>query len=255
MQNTLKGWLVPNTVTPDPNDMILVLQSAGRKGFDDIIDEMLLEDTGLRRETLVHVVSLFQRMVARLLMNGYNVNSDLFYAVPRFTGVVEDGVWNPAKNGIYVSFTQDKLVREEVAKTRVEILGRKDNTMYILGIEDCKTGLKNGTVSPGYNVFVRGSKLKVTGTDASVGVTLTRASDNGVVKLEPYQVVVNNPSEVQLLLPPDLIAGDYTLTITTQYSQNVLLKTPRSVSWPVTVGTPATPDTPEGGDPDNDLII
>ena len=251
--------MVLNTVTPDPNDLILVLQSAGRKGFDDIIDEMLLEDTGLRRETLVHVVSLFQRIVARLLMNGYNVNSDLFYAVPRFTGVVENGVWNSAKNGIYVSFTQDKLVREEVAKTRVEIQGRKDNTMYILGVEDCKTGLKNGTVSPGYNVFVRGSRLKVAGTDASVGVTLTRGSDSAVIKLEPYRIVVNNPSEVQLLLPPDLTDGEYTLTLTTQYSNTrVLLKTPRSVSWPVTVdtaGTPDTPDTPEGGDPDNDLIV
>ena len=51
-------------------------------------------------------------------MNGYNVNTGLFYAVPRFTGIVEKGLWNPLKNGIYVSFIQDKVLREEIAKPK-----------------------------------------------------------------------------------------------------------------------------------------
>ena len=50
-------------------------------------------------------------------MNGYNVNTGLFYAVPRFTGLIEGGRWNPEKNSIYVSFNQDKVLREEIAKT------------------------------------------------------------------------------------------------------------------------------------------
>ena len=53
MQNVLKGWLIDNTVTTDDlNDKILQLESAGKADFDDIIDEMLKEDTGLRIETL-----------------------------------------------------------------------------------------------------------------------------------------------------------------------------------------------------------
>ena len=91
MLNKLKGWLAPNTVTKDPNDRILVLDAAGKVGIDKIIEEMRSEDTGLRPETLTHVVSLYDRVVARLLMNGYQVNTGLFYAVPRFTGVIEGG--------------------------------------------------------------------------------------------------------------------------------------------------------------------
>lgn len=30
MANTLKGWLADNTVTADPNDKILVLESTGQ---------------------------------------------------------------------------------------------------------------------------------------------------------------------------------------------------------------------------------
>lgn len=46
-------------------------------------------------------------------------------------GVVEGGVWNKENNSIYVSFTQDKALREAIAKTVVEILGEKSNIMYI----------------------------------------------------------------------------------------------------------------------------
>jgi hypothetical protein len=50
MQNVLKGWLVDNTVTTDDlNDKILQLESAGSADFDDIISEMLKEDTVSKR--------------------------------------------------------------------------------------------------------------------------------------------------------------------------------------------------------------
>ena len=32
MQNKLKGWIVPNSVTKDPNDKILILDAAGNVG-------------------------------------------------------------------------------------------------------------------------------------------------------------------------------------------------------------------------------
>ena len=126
MQNVLKGWLIDNTVTTDDlNDKILQLESAGKADFDDIIDEMLKEDTGLRIETLRHSVSLYNRVVARLILSGYSVNTGLFRAVAKFLGIVEGGVWNKEKNSIYVSVTQDKGLREEIAQTSVSILGTK----------------------------------------------------------------------------------------------------------------------------------
>ena len=171
MANTLKGWLADNTVTADPNDKILVLESTGKADINKVYEEMLNEDTGLRIETIVHVTTLYERICARLLMNGWQLNTGLFYAVPRFTGVVESGKWNPEKNSIYVAFNQDKVIREEIAKTIVHILGEKADVMYILEVEDRKTGLKDGTVTPGRNLFVRGANLKVIG-DKAVSVPL-----------------------------------------------------------------------------------
>ena len=250
MLNTLKGWLADNSVTTDnKDDKILLLESSGKAGLEQIYKEMKEEDTGLRMETIVHVVTLFLRVVMRLILNGYSVNTGIFRAGAQFGGGVEKGQWNPATNSVYVSFTQEKLLREEIAKTKVEILGTKANVIYILEVEDRKTGLKDGTATPGRNFFVRGSHLKVVGSNPAVGVTLTDSTGN-VTKLVDDELSINKPSELTLLLPAGLKDDTYTLTVCTQYSQSAqLLKEPRSVSTTIVVGTPSG-----GGEDDRPVI-
>ena len=237
MANTLKVWMAPNTVTSDPKDKIFILETTGKADIDKIYEEMRAEDTGLRPETIVHVVTLFERVCARMLMNGWQLNTGLFYAVPRLLGLVDGGKWNPEKNNIYVALTQDKVIREEIAKTSIHILGEKAEVMFIVETEDRKTGLKDGTMTPGRNFFVRGANLKVAGDDESVGVTLTNTTTKAVVKLDDDMITKNNPSELTLLIPADLTDGDYLLTVCTQFGTgNHLLKTPREVSVDVHVG-------------------
>ena len=95
MQNKLRGWLADNSLTTDPKDRILVLESAGNAGHDEIYKEMREEDTGLRQETLVHVVTLYERIVARFLMNGFSVNTGLFHT--SFYGNYRKGHLEPRK--------------------------------------------------------------------------------------------------------------------------------------------------------------
>lgn len=237
MANTLKAWIVPNTVTTDPNDKILVLETTGKADINKVYNEMRAEDTGLRPETIVHVVTLYERICARLLLNGWQLNTGLFYAVPRLTGLVEGGRWNSDKNNIYVAFNQDKVIREEIAKTSVSILGEKGDVMYIVEVEDRKTGLKDGTLSPGRNFFVRGANLKITGTDEAVGISLRNTADDTIIRLDEDMITTNKPSELTLLIPGDLAEGNYELTVTTQFAGgNNTLKAPRSVSFPVHYG-------------------
>ena len=201
-----------------------------------------LEDTGLREETLRHSISLYNRIITRLILNGVSVNTGLFYAVARLTGVVEGGVWNKETNSIYVVFNQGKELREEIAKTSVEILGEKSNVMYILETEDRKTKLRDGSAT------VRGAMLKVTGDNEAVGVSLTD-SKGVVTKLEDDMIATNKPSELTLLIPSELVDGEYTLTITTQYTSGALLKSPRSASTTLWIG-----GKPTDGEDDRPVI-
>lgn len=163
----------------------------------------------------------------------------MFYAVPRFTGLIEGGRWNPEKNSIYVSFNQDKVLREEIAKTQVVIQGEKNDVMYILETEDKKTQLKDGSMTPGRNFVIRGSYIKVVGDDASVGITFRNKANDTVTKLAEDMFATNNPSELIFLVPTELTDGEYELTITTQYTKNtgLLLKSPRSITIPTHIGS------------------
>ena len=140
-------------------------------------------------------------------MNGYYVNTGLFYAVPRFLGLIEKGCWNPEKNSIYVAFSQDKVLREEIAKTDIVIQGEKNDVMYILETEDRKTGLTDGRMSSGRNLVVRGAYIKVVGDDPSVGISFRNKADDTVVKVEEEMYSTNNPSELIFIVPTELKTG------------------------------------------------
>ena len=114
MANVLKGWLADNTVTTDnKDDKILVLESAGSLTEKDILERMMHEITGLKEETLNHAVTLYNRIIMESLLNGYTVNTGLFYASPSFQGVIDGGTWNKEKNSIKVNFQQGKTLRED----------------------------------------------------------------------------------------------------------------------------------------------
>jgi len=239
MPNVIKAWLADNTVTTDDKkDKIFLVETGQTYEFDDVINEMHNEETGLRIETISHVVKLFIRVVIRLLLNGNKVNVNLFYAVAKLRGVAEKGQWNPLKNSIYVLLTQGAELRKAIEETKVEILGEKSNVMYILEVEDRDTGMTDGTITPGRNAFIRGASLKVVGDDPSVGITLTPVGGGSETKLNEKDITINSPTEMVIIVPADLEDGTYTLTITTQYSRSsTLLKEPRSVSTTVYVGS------------------
>ena len=246
----INGQLADNTVTTDnKEDMILVPVSIGSADEERIIAEMMAEDSGLRRETIEHVHNLEKRIVKRLLMSGYSVNNGLYYASTAFRGVIEGSAWNPEKNSIVVNFNTGADLREAIKNTTVNIIGEKGSAMYIAGVADASTRAQDASATPGRAFTLKGSKLKVAGTDPSVGITLT-AEGGTVTKVAEDLFVKNNPSEVIFIIPADLEKGTYRLKLTTQYGGNrtTLLKTPRSVEKTIYVGTtPPSSGGSQGG--------
>ena len=230
---TLEGWLVPNTVTTDDtSDKILEVHSKEGYTNKEIVDLMLKEITGLKRETLNHAVELYNRIITESLLSGHPVNTGLFYASPSFKGIIEDNVWNPEKNSIVVNFQTGKTLREEITKTSVEILGEKAAAMQVTDIYDMGSGAKDGTLTRDYTAICKGKNIKIVGDDEQVGLYLISSLETEE-KIPANRISVNNPSEIHFHVPTDLTEGNYTLRITTQYSGRYQLKEPRSLEIPV----------------------
>jgi polysaccharide pyruvyl transferase WcaK-like protein len=108
--------------------------------------------------------------------------------------------------------------------------------MYIVAGEDVVTRADDGTATAGRNYILHGKFLKVAGDHPSVGVCLTSASGQKFL-LTPDMIAENSPAKLIILLPTGLADGNYTLTVTTQYSgSGALLKVPRTADKVITLG-------------------
>lgn len=223
--------------------MILVPVSIGSANEARIIAEMKAEDSGLREETIKHVFELEKRVIKRLLMSGYNVNTGLYYASVSFRGVIENSQWNPAKNSIVVNFNVGADLRQTIKNTTVGIIGEKGAAMFVTGVQDAATRAQDASATAGRAFTLTGGKLKIAGTDPSVGITLTDSS-GAETKITEDLYVVNDPSRLTFIIPAGLADGTYELKVTTQFSGSgsKLLKTPHSAAKTIYIGK-----APEGG--------
>lgn len=261
----INAQLQDNTLTKDnTEDVYAVPVSLGPADQERILAEMKAEDSGLRPETILHVFELEKRVIKRLLMTGYNVNTGLFHASVAFRGLVKNSAWNPDENQIVVNFNVGADLREAIKNTTVNIVGTKAAAISISGMEDVATKATNATATPGRAFTLSGQNLRIAGTNPAVGLTLV-SQDGTETPIAADLWVVNKPSTVTFILPTGLDEGAYTLRLTTQFSGNSrdLLKKPRTVEKTIYIGTepPASgggETTPGGstggGDDDEDLF-
>lgn len=236
----LNALLMDNTVTPDKDDKILSLVTAGTADKQRVISEIMSMNPGLEPETVEAVLNLEQRAMLKLLLTGFRVNNGLYSAVAQFTGVVEGMAWDSERNSVYISLVQGKEMRDAINATTVNIIGEKGATMYVAGGQDTATRAYGFTATAGRNYEANGSKIKLEGSDPSVGLKLTDA-DGKETPIPMDMVGVNEPKRLVFIIPAGLADGEYTLTITTQYNGGHSLKAPRSVKQTIYLG-----QAPEG---------
>ena len=170
------------------------------------------------------------RKAAELVVSGYNVNTGLVYMRAVIKGAFYEKVWNPETNPVYVAINQGMDLRNAIAETTVEILGIQSDPLEIISLTDSTTGKTDGTLTKGRNAELKGSYLKIVGENADCGVSFTNTATKEVTKLDMADIVINEPSRLLILVPAILAAGEYELSVTTQYSGgNNVLKQPRTV--------------------------
>ncbi|MRM82826.1 DNA-binding domain-containing protein [Riemerella anatipestifer] len=237
--NTLKAWLRPNLLTKDdPNDFVAVPLSAGSLGITEIIEALKKEGIEIKTETVVDIITRFNRKASELVLSGYSVNTGLVYMRPAIKGVFYDKTWDKEKHSVYVNVHQSTDLRKAANDTKVEILGEQSSPMSVFSITDKATGKADGTLTKGKNAEIKGTYIKIDGNDPKNGIVFRNLDTQKEVKLLAEDIALNEPSRVLILVPADLEAGNYELSITTQFSRgNASLKEPRTevLSTPVIV--------------------
>ena len=239
-RHTIKAYLYDNLLTPDPNDFVARVSSERSLSVADICHSAATRGgADVSDAAMSHAVELFLKEMAYRLCDGFAVNTGYFTAMPVVRGVFlnPNETFDPQRHTLQFQFTQGELMRREIEDVEVKIMGVAETGLYIGQVEDMKSRTVNEVLTPGFNLRVTGTKLRVVGDKPGVGIFFRETATNTATKVDEGDIVVNNPSELMIIIPA-LPVGTYQLEVTTQYSTgNKLLKEVRSAVFdrPLTV--------------------
>jgi hypothetical protein len=226
----LKAWLRKNFFDAGKKGFFVEIESLGSIDPDGIIEALKTDGMELKPETVRDVVTRYNRKCLDLSLRGYNVNTGLVYMKVRARGVTESNAWDPQRNRLHMSISQGTDIEAALAESSVEIMGEHPDPAALYGVTDLTTDKTDGSVTPGFNVELKGTYIKIVGRDEACGLYLRNTDTAEEIKLEPKYITVNGPSRIMFIFPATLSAGIYELRIETQYTSNKTLKHPRTIT-------------------------
>ncbi len=226
----IKAILIPNLLTDDPKDLYAKVTSERTLDIPAICKTAVTRGGAPTTEQAMKInVELFLEEMSYQLKDGYAVNTGYFTATPQIRGVFRntDDRFDPARHTIYFQFGQGDILRKGLNEVQVEITGVSDAGISIVKVTDVKTKSVDDLITPGRNLRIKGSKLKLEGDHPDVGVWFVNQATQVRVRVEADDVVDNNPSELMIVVP-NLDPGLYVLEVCSQHSGAQLLKAPRT---------------------------
>lgn len=202
--------------------------------IDDLVSIVVSRRTDLNPATLKTSFELLKNTAIEELINGASVNFGLGYFSLGVNGVFigDNAQWDTTKHSLCINVTPTAELRESAKNTIVNVRGMASSGIFINSVTDVASGETNSRLTPGGGVNLTGSKMKIDGDGAGVGITLTHQTTNAVVSIASTAILVNDPSKITFIVPSDVPEGDYKLTISTQYApSSKQLKEPRSFTF------------------------
>jgi hypothetical protein len=219
----IKAWLFPNVLTDNPNDFTARVSSEKSLDVSQISQSAITRGGAPTTQVAMEQnVNLFLKEMAYLLSDGYSVNTGYFTASAQIQGVFDSEMekFNADKHSLLFQFTQGYELRKSLAAIEVDILGVSSSSLFVVQVTDVKTGSVNDTLTPGRNLRISGYKVKVVGSGPNVGVFFLNLGVGELIAVDPTDLVINKPSELLVVIPPTLAAGQYKLQVGTQFSGN-----------------------------------
>ena len=229
-----------NTITVDDKEdyTASIKKYRSTKTFADVANEISIERTEYRPETVEHIEKLAEQKIVEMLLNGNMFTGEYFIYKPSISGVF-DSKGEP-REGVQLSINVSgtALLREALGEVKFEIVEKQElGGAVITQVKDLQSGKTDSTLVRGHAVETSGRKIKCVQQD---GVTLhkIRFVSELEVATEITDVLYNEPSRVVFNVPQDLAEGKYRLEIETYFTNSTgktTLKEPRVLTYNVTL--------------------
>jgi hypothetical protein len=203
--------------------------STGSLKIDDIIAIAVTRRSDINAATMKAVYEMLKEVALEELCNAKQVEFGLTHNRLGVDGVFigDHASWSSDHN-LYLNASATAEVRSALKNVAVEVRGMAASGIYVNTLTDVVSGEVNQRITAGGGVNLTGVKIKIVGDKEGVGLFLTETNTAEVWQIPNTSILINDPSKITFIVPADLPAGDYKLSITTQYSSKTLLNEPRT---------------------------
>lgn len=224
-----------NELTKDvDNDYYLTPEVKGSLTLEDIVARLKAREVATQNVNGLAFTQLVLDEIAKLVAEGYNVNTSLFRASLSLKGsVLAEELGHPiaaSRLNIAMNFAQGDAAREAIRGISVEVFEQSAATGPVIQSITDPTEGSNGHLNPGCMVLIQGKRLAIKGDDPSCGVLFTyEINPEKTVFIPASKIYPNTPSKLQFALPEEVVEGPWKVKVTTQFAASgVLVKYPRT---------------------------
>jgi hypothetical protein len=190
--------------------------------IDDLIGAAVVRRTDLNPETLRASYNILKEIALEKYAGGATVEFGMAYYGHSVGGVFygDNAQWDSSQHSLAPRLTPTAELRSVVKATAVKVRGMASSGIYINTVTDVASGEVNSRITPGGPVNLTGSKIKIAGDEALTGIFFTREQTGEVTAVARNFISVNDPSKIHFVAPATLPAGDYQLSIATQFGSS-----------------------------------
>lgn len=208
--------------------------STGSLKIDDLIDIVVSRGTDINPLTIKASYEMLKEAAMEEVCKGKLVEFGLTHNRLSVNGVFigDHAAWKADEHKLVLIAIPTAEMRHVIETVAVEVRGMAASGIHINTLTDAVSGEVNTRITPGGGIHLTGVKIKIAGNAPETGIRLTETTSEAVIQIPAASILVNEPSKVTLIVPPDVPRGDYRLSIATQYSpSSILLKEPRTYTF------------------------
>ena len=214
---SIKYYLQPNPITPDPNDQKARVQAIATLVFEDIIKRCIKRGTTLTETDVNAGVRLFMNEVADAVAEGYNVNLPLVNIKPSILGVflnVNDS-FDSSRHLIKASLSAGVDLQLRMLTASVEKIVGTVLSPDIVDFTDVRTNTHTQASKGGIGI-ITGSELKFNPDNAAEGIYFVNTANNAETKVT--EVAQRTDGKLMFMIPDTLVAGTYYVEVRRAYT-------------------------------------
>ena len=232
-QIILNTDLYDNLLTERKGDYTAKPRITGTLYNTDIAARIVAARTEYQHGTILNILDMADSHKVQAIAEGKSVVDGVGQYLVNVQGAFEGekAQFEPGKHALGITYTMGKLLRETLKLVKVVVNGVATVGPVINTVTDSTSKAINGQLSSGGALVLGGVNLKIQGDDPSIGVYLTPTTE-GAAPMKAPVVIANSPSQV-IVQMPTLADGQYTVSLTTQYSGSRNVKEPRTYTFPI----------------------